>query len=334
MSAAPAILSIETDPQAFAALRSAPAFAEIEAHPQTGAYARLYYPAVYGETCRDVSFAVLIEGKAAAIVLCTVLAEKLCLYGLPLRIFHAAGADAAIQARATRTAMGEIDRLAGAHSLSAVLVRDVAGPALSPLGEACLARGARADVKVVAEVDLTLGEEGWRKALRKRYKPLINWGRQNLELRFVNHRQPDEQAFERFRKFHRDVAGRVTRSSESWNAMWEWLSQGQSELVLGELSGELVSANFFVDGSSTSLYMTGVYDRNKFDKPLAHYLMWHSFERALVRGCSHLEIGDIEFKGEVDDKYHQIGYFKRGFATQLATHLVWRWQPALTGAAA
>ena len=325
MSAAPAILSIETDPQAFAALRSAPAFAETEAHPQTGAYARLYYPAVYGETCRDVSFAVLIEGKAAAIVLCTVLAEALCLYGLPLRIFHAVWADAATQARATRTAMGEIDRLAGAHSLSEVLVRDVAGPALSPLGEACLARGARADVKVVAEVDLTLGEEGWRKALRKSFRSLLNWGRREMRIERGSANGDLARDFIRFREFHAHVAGRVTRPMESWMAMQTWVQRGRGEVYLCSLDERLVAAALIIDGSETSIYMTGVYDRELFDKPLAHYPLWVSFDDARQRGVTRIELGDIHMQGTVSDKEHAIGYFKRGFATGLATHLEWKW---------
>ena len=331
MSTPPTLVSIEQDAAAFAGIRSSAPFAEIEAHPQTGAYARLYYPAVHGDACRDVSFAVLIDGRPAAVVLCTLLSGQLCLYGLPLRVFYAAGAASATQVLATRTVMAEIDRLGKVHAVSEVLVRDTAGAALTPLGEACLSRNARADVKVVAEVDLTLGEEGWRKSLRKRYKPLINWGKKNLAIQVVDHGTRDDLAFQRFRDFHLQVAGRVTRPESSWLAMQEWLNAGQSELLLATHESRLVSASYFVEGTTTAIYMTGVYDREQFDKPLAHYVMWLGIERAASRGRTLLELGDIEFRGTVDDKYHQIGYFKRGFATRLASHFIWKWTPKTDG---
>ena len=331
MSKPPTIVSIERDPARFAAIRDSAPFAEIEAHPQTGAYARLYYPAVHGEACRDVSFAVLIGDAPQAVVLCTLLAGKLCLYGLPLRFFLAAEAGGDMRQQVVKAAFSEIDRLAAAGGAGEIIVRDEAGSILTAVGEACLARDARAEVKVVAEVDLTLGEEAWRQALRRRYRSLVNWGKRSLALEIIDAAHPDKATFERFREFHRQVAGRVTRPLASWEAMWSWVAAGHGELILGSLDQRLVSAILFVDGRRTTIYMTGVFERELFDKPLAHSIMWLGMERALARGKARFELGDVEFRGLVDDKNFQIGYFKRGFATDLATHLVWRWSPGAGG---
>lgn len=331
MSQPPTIVSIREAPERFAMIRAGAAFAEIEAHPQTGAYARLYYPAVHGDACRDVSFAVLVDDKPAAVVLCTILSGKLCLYGLPLRLFLADEAAANAQQLAVKAALVEIDRLAALHGATEVVVRDEAGPTLTELGVACLGREARADVKVVADVDLTLGEEAWRQALRRRYRSLVNWGQRSLAIEIVDRANPDKGTFDRFREFHRRIAGRVTRPLASWDVMSSHVADGGGELILGTLDGRLVSAILFVDGTRTTIYMTGVFDREHFDKPLAHYVMWLGMERAKARGRARFELGDVEFRGLVDDKNYQIGYFKRGFATRLATHLVWRWSPPAGG---
>lgn len=326
MSRAPRIVTIGDDPQGFASIRDDARFAEIEDHPQTGAYARLYYPAVHGDACRDLSFAILVDEAPAAIVLVTLLDGKLCLYGLPLRVFYADGADAAVRANATRLAMTELDRLAADFSVAEISVREPAASLLSPLGDACLARGARAAFKLVAQVELPPGPDAWRKNLRKSYRSLLNWGKRELRIETPASRLEIADGFERFRAFHREVAGRVTRGEDSWRAMEEFVANGGGELVLAHLEDRLVSANLFIDGKKTSIYMTGVYDRNLFDKPLAHYPLWHSLERARTRGLHQAELGDVFFKGDVSDKEQQIGYFKKGFATHLETHFFWVWR--------
>jgi Acetyltransferase (GNAT) domain len=326
MSAAPAVVSIEHEPARFAAIRDSATFGEIEAHPQTGAYARSYYPAVHGEACRDVSFAIIVANQPASVVLCTLLAGKLCLYGLPVRVFFAQGIDRATLGLAARTAMTELDRLLAQKSASHIVIRDTSSPALTLLGETCLSRNATAAVKVVAEVDLTLGEEGWRRSLRKSFKSLLNWGRQELVVTAASTLSELSVDFKRFRAFHQEVAGRSTRPLASWDAMQAWVATGRGELLMGSLGEKLVSANLFIDGNETSIYMTGVYDRSLFDKPLAHYPLWLGFQHAKSRGMKRAELGDIHFKGTISEKEFAIGYFKRGFATGFATHLEWSWQ--------
>ena len=56
--------------------------------------------------------------------------------------------------------------------------------------------------------------------------------------------------------------------------MFDWISSGRGELVLGYLGEDLVAGTLVVDGATTALYASGVYDRDRFDKPLAHYPLW------------------------------------------------------------
>jgi hypothetical protein len=127
--------------------------------------------------------------------------------------------------------------------------------------------------------------------------------------------------------FHAEVAGRVTRAQASWDVMYDWVARGCGELILGSLDGRLVAGSLFVDGTQTCIYASGVYERSLFDKPLAHYPVWLGIEHAHARGMKTLELGEVPAKGAVSDKEFQIGYFKRGFATDLDDHWVWRWTP-------
>ncbi len=322
------IVSLEANKELFGRILTNPAFAEIEAHPQTGAYARSYYPAVHVENHRDLSFAACSGDVPILVCLCTLIGGTIGLHGLPLRLFAPPNLAPEIYRAAIKSAFSHIDDLAKVHGAREVVVRETASAILSPTGESCLARGAKAVPNLVAQVDLIAGPAEWRKALRKSFRSLINWGRRNFAVSFVNREKPDADLFERFRLFHAEVAGRVTRPQASWDVMYEWIVNGGGELVATSLDDRLVAASLFIDGTQTCIYMTGVYDRSMFDKPLAHYPLWLGIEHAQARGMRTLELGDLHFSGTVSEKEYGIGYFKRGFATHVDTNLVWRWSPS------
>ena len=106
--------------------------------------------------------------------------------------------------------------------------------------------------------------------------------------------------------------------------MFDWIAAGGGELALGRLAtGELVSGTMVVDGSKVAYYASGVYDRERFDKPMAHYPLYDAILRAGLRGKTTFDLGDIPQIGTVSQKEHAIGYFKRGFATSIETGIVW-----------
>ena len=232
-----------------------------------------------------------------------------------------------------RSAFAHIDGVASVHDVHQIELREPATPGLSPIGEGSIAREAQGAPSLIGRVDLGTEPAQWRKSLRKSFRSLVNWGRDNLSISYFNRTDRDRDRFERFRLFHAEIAERVTRPKKSWDVMHDWVVGGRGELICGSLDGKLAAAALFVDGTETSIYMSGVYDR-ALDKPLAHYMVWHGIERAQARGMKHLHLGDIHLKGAVDDKRYAIGYFTRGFATHIDTYLTWRWPVLKNGASA
>ena len=321
-------LSIVTaldDMSAFDRILADPAFGEVETHPQTGTYGRAYYPAVHGDDFHNLSFAVCFEGVPQVVVLCSLIGKTLGLHGLPARLFARPGSPPDLHRSAIRSAFAHIDKVASANDVHHVELREPATADLSPIGEASIAREAQAAPSLVGRVDLTAEPVQWRKALRKSFRSLVNWGRDNLAITYFNRFDCDAEKFDQYRLFHAEIAGRVTRPKKSWDVMQDWVAAGHGELICGSLNGKLVAASLFIDGTETSIYMSGVYDRS-LEKPLAHYMVWHGIERAQARGMKHLHLGDIHLKGTVDDKRYAIGYFSRGFATNIDTYLTWRWR--------
>lgn len=303
-----------------------PAFAAIEAQPQTGRYGRDYYPAYWGERYRDFSFAVIWQDRPVLAVLCGMTDDALGLYGIPMEIFSPAGLDRHVLTLAIKTAFARLDEIAAAEKARELLVREKAGPILSPIGEVALGREAKASTTLIGMVDLTAGPAAWKHALRKSFHQFVNWGQKNLAIDYVNAAAPDPRKFDAYRDFHARVAGRVTRPKRSWDIQFDELRSGRGELILAQLDGKLAAGSLFIDGTEVTIYMNGVYDRD-IDKPLAHYLIWHGIERAHGRGMKSFQLGDIHLPDVVDDKRHSIGYFKRGFATHFDARFVWTWQP-------
>jgi hypothetical protein len=320
----PSILPAAVDPAGFEWILRDPAFAEIEIYPHTGTFGRTYHPAIHGN--RDRSFAVSLDGAPALVCLCAPVDSAVTFYGMPLRpVFRPKLSDQ--QRRDALDAMvSHLDSLAGAESLGEVLVVDVPSDNSSIMADKFRAHGAAMTEQQISYVDLAAGPETWRKTLRKSSRSLINWGRRNLHIAYVNAATPDRTEFDRYQAFHAAVAGRVTRPQASWDVMYDRIVRGGGELIMAYFEGRLVAGSMFIDGTATSIYASGVYDRERFNKPLAHYPVWLGMERTQGRRLRTLELGAVYERGAVSEKEYQIGYFKRGFATRLESQRLWRWQ--------
>jgi hypothetical protein len=314
-------------PDAFAEWAASSAFEARERHPIYGRLGCAYYSATFAEDI-DASFAVLDNfGAPLALVWCNIHEGALSYFGKPIRLFIQN--DLLNTADVTEAALQELSRVAETRRVSGVAVReDVVGAVLTPLGKGCVNRGGRAEVVQHGICDLSFDEAALRRTLRKSFQSLLNAGKRTMRLVYFNAANPDMALLEAYRAFHAKVAGRATRSDESWRAMADVITGGRGELALGYLDGEeLVSGTMTFDGTETAYYASGVYDRSRFDKPLSHFPLFDAVMRSGHRGLRYFDLGSLPARGTVSDKEYNIGYFKRGFATSVEMHLVWRWTP-------
>lgn len=315
---------------AFAGWRSRVQFSAIDAHPFTGGFGRGYYPLVVGETRSDRSFAVVDGDVPVVVVPCSVGHGMLDRYGLPIELF--CDSRSASYAAALSLVFAHFDQMVENDHIERVcLVEYQISSVLSPIGEACLSRGWRGALALHGHCDLAEAEAGLRRHLRKSFRSLVNWGRRNMILTYLNGQNQDAKAFAAYRAFHRHIAGGgSTRPESSWTAMSDWIACGGGELTLGHLTtGELVAGTMVLDGTAVAYYSSGVYDRGRFDNPMAHFPLYDAILRAGARGMTMFDLGEIPQVGTVSAKEHAIGYFKRGFASRIASSIRWTWsQPA------
>ncbi len=310
-------------PELFSRWEALPEFSSGLAHPANTPLANRYYAATF-ETAVDRSFAIMRGDMPLMLVHCNLLNGNLRNFARPISFLMSGATIDGEYKHLIGEALKALDGIAeGGTSVS--LREDISGSQLSLLGRACVNRGGIPQLVQVGQCDLSWEQKKIHSSLRKSFQSLVNWGRKNLSIQYYNARNPDHSLFERYREFHKVVAGRITRTDKSWQSMRDWILEGGGEIALAYLNQQLVAGTMTADGLQRSIYASGAYDRTQFDKPLAHFPLYDAMLRSRERGLDYYELGDLPSKGTVSDKEYNIGFFKRGFATSVQMHLVWTW---------
>ncbi len=198
-------------------------------------------------------------------------------------------------------------------------------PTLSPVGRLLLDAGGTATARFTQLIDLSAPETQLRSQIRKSYKSLLNWGSKNLALRLLDHSNVTPEAMEQFRQLHIEVAGRETRSKQSWDMQLEMIRQQEAFMVLGELEGRLVTAGLFLHSAKYCLYGVSASKRELFEKPLGHIILWTAILQAKKIGCHYFELGEQLFPRQgatpPTAKELNISGFKKGFGGETKTVL-------------
>ncbi len=179
-------------------------------------------------------------------------------------------------------------------------------------------------VEISAIVDLKLGPELIKKVIRKRFKSYINWGEKNLETTIYDHSNITAEVYYSFQAFHERVAGRKTRPQSTWDVHYEMIRNKEAYLIVAKYKGELASANLYLTGISEVEYGVGVNDRSLSEEAglsVSHYPMYQAMIYAWKNGFKKFNLNDIN-NPSGDDKYKNISYYKKGFATELRSLII------------
>ena len=286
--------------------------------PLSLAYQRIYLAA---ESSRDLSF-VVADGTTPLLGLLMILSgtgtgPELSVHGHPLLHLSAPGiAPRRMQGAFKRFREALAQRLQTCPPGTVLHYRDaLPGNALTPLGRHLLDSGARATPRFFQRIDLAPDLPALRADLRKSYKSLINWGARHLDIRLHDGDTITAADMDHFRALHIRVAGRETRSRESWMAQLRMVHGGEAFALSGRLDGELVTFALFILSPRTGYYGVSASVRERFADPLGHALLWTAIERARALGCRWFDLGEqlFSYQTSATDKERQIARFKRGF---------------------
>jgi len=302
--------------------------------PYTALYSLLdlEYSRAYTSSSEFVDMSFLIEnGGRAVLVFVASLRNigginELSAFGRPVFFVEDVSQTRETLKHAHRMFKGEIARILSQHKISKMQYVDYLADAhLSPLSVQLMDLGAIAGPHFSQIVDLTLPEENIRRETRKSYKSLINWGTKNLDLRVWDSGSTSEARMEEFQRLHVEVAGKETRSAETWAVQHRQVMAREAYVIAGYLSGRLVTAALFLHNEVTCYYGVSASDRKLFDKPMAHAVIWLGISHAKLLGCRFFEVGEQLYPKQKhpvpSEKELGISKFKRGFGGETCARI-------------
>ena len=279
-----------------------------------------YRQAEIGQSFKDVSFCLLGTQKTEAFILAHKIGDSIGFNGSGVEII-----EEDYHKKRTKHILQHLLDTAIAENCQALKIDDIdTGHALSPLGQDLFNHQAVPDLKLRSVQNLTLSEEDIFSDIRKSYRSLINKGRYEIKFTYVTSDNVGRGLFDDFKAFHKETAGRQTRSLASWDVQFEMIQAGHAELIMGYMEPHgLVSSALFTDYGQTTSYAVGVYDRALFDKPLAHSNVYEGMIRAKRRGQRRFHLGIIPPYNPDKEKEYNIGKFKKGFCRNLFSFIEW-----------
>lgn len=179
--------------------------------------------------------------------------------------------------------------------------------------------------EIAGIIDLKLDPVLIKRNIRKSYKSLINWGEKHMQTTVYDATNITDAVFTFFEDFHLKVAGKKTRSHETWLLQREMIKTKEAFLVMSEYNSQIASANLFLTGTSEVFYGVGVSDRELTEVQnlaIAHYPIYKASLYAKEKGFQVFNLNALN-KPQATDKEKSISFFKKGFSTQLRSTVVY-----------
>lgn len=199
---------------------------------------------------------------------------------------------------------------------------------LSEWHQQWLSIGAAVNVKHDLYVDLTLSMDEIRFRFRKSFRPLIFAGLKIWTAKVMDNTCADRATWTEFKLLHRQVAGRITRSDETWDLQFEMILRNEAMLIHLHDAGvqdRLIGAGFFQFTRDEGLYAIAAYDRELFDRPIGHVVQQRAIETMKQRGLRWYRIGERLYPSDnpkPTEKELSISFFKQGFASYISPRFV------------
>ena len=152
-------------------------------------------------------------------------------------------------------------------------------------------------------IDLT--QDDLKKRLRKSYKSLVNKQDGIIFTPSVRNLQ----------KLHMKVAGRKTRSDETWNIQQEMIDVGEAFVIELYKDGTLISAALFYKNDYCCYYAVAA----SLKGVNSHPVIWAAIQYCKAEGLVRFELGE---KLQGTEKEKNISKFKSGFGAALEKRIV------------
>jgi hypothetical protein len=296
-----------------------------------------YYKEYFSEHARfeDRSFVVEEQGRAILGVYMALQHNQdgsweISGFGRPIFCVEDRTVDSAWRRTAQKHVRSVFDDLKAKFQLKRITYTDFAiNGQLSFLSHHLLEAGGRMFPVVLRVINLMESEADLYRQVTKSNRNQIRWGEKNIEIRILDSATIAKNDMVAFQALHTHAAGRLTRSTETWDRQYEMVVHDEAFVVFGTLDNELVTAGLFSYSPDFCLYGVSASKRELFDKPLSHVVLWRAIMHAKHLGCQVFEMGELSYPNVGDPlpspKELGISIFKRGFGgkNHFKLNIIW-----------
>lgn len=173
--------------------------------------------------------------------------------------------------------------------------------------------------KLSAYIDLnqTLGDI--LASFRKSYRAIIKTAHRQWETKTISSGDDAKHEWSQLKEMHSRLAGRITRSDDTWCLQYDAICRKQAFVVLiyCKENDQLVGGGYFSYSRDQCSYGVGVYDRTYFNESVSHIVQYEAIKFMQSIGLSSYRFGVCSFSGDYDKptpKEVSISQFKLGFA--------------------
>lgn len=152
--------------------------------------------------------------------------------------------------------------------------------------------------------------KGHKSSLKKNYE--------NLNYELFDHKNYQKNQIFEMMTFHEKIAGRQTRSKETWKINEKMILDNKGLLIKVLENKKLISYTFIFFNKENSIYFSSCTDRNMFKiyKNISHKVIWQAIQYLKLVNCKKFYLGvtkSIYSKSLISNKEKSIDLFKSSF---------------------
>lgn len=128
------------------------------------------------------------------------------------------------------------------------------------------------------------------------------------------------EVWNKFKKLHYKVSGKVTRSQKTWDIHFENIKKGKAFLCFIEnmSTQEFLGGAYFSLSKDEAYYGIGTYSIDPKEKniPIGHLIQFAAIEEMINRKIKNYRVGEYTNKSITSEKNKNITFFAKGFSSQ------------------
>ena len=179
-------------------------------------------------------------------------------------------------------------------------------------------------------INLSLSEQEILKDISKGHKSEIK-KRSVFSYKVINFQNYTAKLIFKMMELHKEVAGKKTRSLETWLENEKMILQNKGFLVCALFKDKIISYSFFFHDKLSCIYFSSCTDREYFSHAgITHNSIWCAIKYLKQIGCKYFSLGDVKTlysKDIISDKEKNIERFKRSFGGLTKTYIIYNQHP-------